>query len=288
MRKENLVVFFSLCFVIFAAAIFGALTKPTVRAERTEDYFSAQKEEKDGTDEQETAEKSADILVEEGDVFSADPDIDAGNESQRSESEPADISMEDALFIGDSRTVGLMEYAQIEEADFFCNVGMSVFSIYDKPVSVPEMGKVTLEELLSGKKYGKIYIMLGINEMGYPFESIVKEYRELIAFVREKEPETKIFLQANLHVTGARSDGDAVYNNAAINRLNTALKEMADGQDIFYLDANPLFDDEDGNLSSDKSADQTHLYAKYYEVWGSWIEDQTASLMRGNHVDGKR
>ena len=42
-------------------------------------------------------------------------------------SDPAPVPMNDALFIGDSRTVGLMEYSGISEADFFCSVGMSVF-----------------------------------------------------------------------------------------------------------------------------------------------------------------
>lgn len=77
------------------------------------------------------------------------------------------VSLADALFIGDSRTVGIMEYAGIQDADFFCNVGMSVFSAQKVRVSVKSVGKVTLKELLSHKKYGKIYIMLGINELGY-------------------------------------------------------------------------------------------------------------------------
>ncbi|MGM9662493.1 MAG: GDSL-type esterase/lipase family protein [Oscillospiraceae bacterium] len=192
---------------------------------------------------------------------------------------PADVSMDDALFIGDSRTVGLQEYAGIEGADFFANVGMSVYNIHKKPVSVPSVGKVTLRELLEHKKYGKIYIMLGINEVGYRLDSTVDKYRELLEFIRQREPEAKLLIQANLHVTKSRSDRDEVVNNAAIDRLNAALAKLADGRHIFYLDANALFDDENGCLSSDKSEDGTHLYAKYYAAWGSWIVGQTASLM---------
>lgn len=98
------------------------------------------------------------------------------------------ISMGDALFIGDSRTVGLMEYAQMADADFFANTGMSVFNIHKKPVSVPQVGKVTLTELLNHKKYDKIYIMLGINEIGYNADNTVEKYRELLAFIQEKQP----------------------------------------------------------------------------------------------------
>lgn len=38
----------------------------------------------------------------------------------------------DALFIGDSRTMGLKEYGQMEGAEFFANTGMSVYNVKDK------------------------------------------------------------------------------------------------------------------------------------------------------------
>ena len=187
--------------------------------------------------------------------------------------------MEDALFIGDSRTMGLSEYALLDGADFFANVGMSVYNIRKNPVSVPTVGKVTLTELLNNKKYSKIYLMLGINEVGYDFDNTVAEYKELVEFIKEKQPDAVVFIQANLHVTKSRSDSDKVVNNKSINELNTTLSGLADGKEIFYLDANTIFDDETGNLSSDKSEDNAHLYAKYYTEWSKWIITQTASLI---------
>lgn len=187
------------------------------------------------------------------------------------------ISMNDSLFIGDSRTVGLSEYACIDDADFFADVGMSVYNIYQKTISVPTVGKVTLHELLTHKTYHKIYIMLGINEMGYDFDNIIVHYKKLVEFIKEKQPEAALFIQANLHVTKTRSNSDKVINNYNINQLNTALSKIADNVKIFYLDVNFMFDDENGNLSSDKSNDNTHLYAKYYTEWGKWIINQTAT-----------
>ena len=191
--------------------------------------------------------------------------------------ETTTISMKDSLFIGDSRTVGLSEYACIDDADFFSDVGMSVYNIYQKTISVPTVGKVTLHELLTHKTYRKIYIMLGINEMGYDFDNILVHYKKLVKFIKEKQPEATLFIQANLHVTKVRSNSDKVINNHNINQLNTALSKIADNTKIFYLDVNFMFDDENGHLSSDKSNDNTHLYAKYYAEWGKWIINQTAA-----------
>ncbi len=190
------------------------------------------------------------------------------------------ITMEDALFIGDSRTVGLMEYAQIGGASFFASVGMNVYNIHSKPVSVPSIGKITLEDLLQSKRYGKIYIMLGINELGYNMSRTVEKYNDLITYIREKQPGAFIFIQANLCVTKSRSDTDKIINNTAIGKLNTALAALADGETIFYLDANTIFNDGNGNLPFEKCIDSAHLYGKYYLEWGQWIMEQTAAHIR--------
>ena len=200
-----------------------------------------------------------------------------------SESDNTPVSMSDALFIGDSRTVGIMEYAGLNEATFFCDTGMSVFNVQKKRISVPSIGKVTLEELLTNKKYGKIYIMLGINELGYEFNSIVDKYNEFIEFVKKTQPDAAVFLQANLHVSKKRSDSDKVINNTAIDKLNVELSKIADRKNIFYLDANVLFDDANGNLDAGKTQDQAHLLGKYYAEWGDWIRSESANYSTLNN-----
>jgi hypothetical protein len=190
------------------------------------------------------------------------------------------ISMENTLFIGDSRTVGLLDYGQIKEPDYFCSIGMSVFTVQTETLSVPGAGKVTLYDLLENKPYDRVYIMLGINELGYPFEDIISAYSELIELIKEKAPNASIFLQANLHVTKRRSDRDSIYNNARINELNRTLEGFSDQETIFYIDANELFDDPDGALAADKSADGTHPYGKYYVEWAEWIVEKTTDILK--------
>lgn len=185
-----------------------------------------------------------------------------------------------ALFIGDSRTVGIAEYAQIPNADFFCDVGMSVYNASKKTLDVQNVGKVTLEELLTQKQYNKVYIMLGINEVGYNMNTTVHKYQELINQILIKQPNAKIILQANLHVTKERSQNDEVVNNANLNKLNEKIKSLADSEKIYYIDANIIFDDSEGNLASDKTGDNAHLYAKYYKEWGNWILEETNRVVK--------
>lgn len=191
----------------------------------------------------------------------------------------APASMENTLFIGDSRTVGLSEYAKLDEADFFSNVGMSVYNVGEARVSIPEVGKVSLEELLEGSSYDRIYLMLGINELGYPFRQTVARYDELVASIRSAQPQALIFLQANLHVTKARSDTDEIINNPAIDRFNQEVSKLADEKTVFYLDANCIFDDPAGNLDEEKSDDDTHPLARCYPAWGNWLAEQTGEVL---------
>ena len=120
---------------------------------------------------------------------------------------------DDALFIGDSRTVGLCEYGTLQSADYFASTGMSIYKLWEEKISVEDVGKVTLQQILEAKDYGKIYIMLGINELGYQTEKTLQKNEETIRRLKEKEPDAIIYVCANLHVTKARSDRDKLINN---------------------------------------------------------------------------
>lgn len=179
----------------------------------------------------------------------------------------------DALFIGDSRTVGIRDYGTLKNADYFCDVGMSTNNIYKKTLSFKSVGKVTIEQLLSKKQYGKVYVMLGINEIGAPINNIYNKYLNLINLIRKKQPNAIIFIEGNLHVAAARNNTDKSINNDRINKLNNKISKIANNQNIFYIDINEYFDDANGNLKSDYTSDNTHVYAKYYKNWCQWLKE---------------
>lgn len=178
---------------------------------------------------------------------------------------------EDALFIGDSRTLGLMEYGNIAGADFFAHSGMSVFGLDKKKISVADLGKVNFSELLESKVYGKVYLMLGINELGYKFETFEKKYLETVERIQSKQEDAVIYLCANMHVTEEQSLQDEIYNNHNINRVNEMIAGLADNKERFYIDVNELFDDGTGNLSEEYTSDAFHVYGKYYTDWAEWL-----------------
>ena len=181
----------------------------------------------------------------------------------------------DALFIGDSRTVGLQMYGYLSNADYFATPGLSVYSLPRTKLTVGERKDVKLTELLEQKEYKKIYLMLGINELGYNFEKTVSKYKELVTQLQQQEPGAVIYVCANLHVTALRDENDKTHNNANIDRINAEIAALEDKKNIFYLDINELFDDANGDLGKEYASDDTHVSGEYYEEWCVWLQQHT-------------
>ena len=184
----------------------------------------------------------------------------------------------DVLFIGDSRSVGLRDYARSGNADYFCTVGMSVFNYDDRTASDINFSKQTLESLLKNKTYGKIFISLGINECGYSTGSLIKAYSKLVNRVRELQPDAKIILQSIITVTEKYAGNKDYFQPSHIQSINDRIKGLSNGSTIFYIDANPYFTDSRGFLYTDITGDGCHFSGKHYREWAKWISFAVGKL----------
>ena len=195
-----------------------------------------------------------------------------GEEDEPEEDAPPELFFQDTLFIGDSRTMGLAEYADLNNASVFANSGMSVYRLYSLKNAVQGQ-PLHLEDILAEKQYRKIYVMLGINELGYDEAHTVKRFEEEVLKLREAQPDAKIILEANLHVTSARSGRDKIFNNEGIDRINENIRLIAEKYGFSYIDVNEAFDDETGGLDPDYTHDEVHVLGKYYQQWADWIRE---------------
>lgn len=177
------------------------------------------------------------------------------------------------LFIGDSRTDGLAEYGDLGEAEVFAASGMSVFNLFQESASLKGGGKMQLEEVLSEQRFQTIFLMLGINELGYDYPLLLKQYRATVERIRQLQPSAVLILEANLHVTQSQASQSTVFNNDRINRLNQDIQKIAEETGSSYIDVNPIFDDAGGNLTAEYSGDGVHVLAKYYKMWSDWLRE---------------
>ncbi|MCM1303233.1 MAG: GDSL-type esterase/lipase family protein [Lachnospiraceae bacterium] len=183
----------------------------------------------------------------------------------------------DAVFIGDSRTVGMLEYGGLEEtADFYASTGLTIYKLFDSKI-VPVEGqrkKITVEEALSQNTYAKIYLMIGINEMGTgTVESFVAAYQEAVDHLLELQPDAILYIQGIIKVTTERSEQGDYINNEGIEARNEALSQLADNERIFYLDVNPKICDETGGMEASYTFDGVHLKAQYIDIWKTYLKE---------------
>lgn len=178
---------------------------------------------------------------------------------------------EDAVFIGDSRTVGISEYSGIENATFLCKTSLSIFD-YEKRKVTFENKKTSIKEVLENNTFGKIYVMLGINECRYSsFDEYIDTYKKVIADIRTLQPQALIFIESNLLVTAQKSKEDIAISNEKLQKRNDAISELANQQDTFFIDINESSLCEDGALIAEYTWDHIHIKAQYYSLWKDYL-----------------
>ena len=82
----------------------------------------------------------------------------------------------------------------------------------------------TVADALRAADYGKVYIMLGMNELGWVYESVYADYyAQIIDIIRETHPDAVIYVQSILPVSQWKDGSNDVYTNANVVRLQKAL-----------------------------------------------------------------
>jgi hypothetical protein len=181
--------------------------------------------------------------------------------------------------IGDSRTVGLYEYGDMANVtSFLARESSTIYDLFDddkKMEYTPRGNKSserTLKDLLKKAKFSKIYISVGVNELGVPdTKDYYNEFREVIKKINKLQPDAVIYIQGIMHVSQKMSSSDPVYNNKAIVQRNKAISTLANGRNIFYIDMNADLCDENGDLRQELTGDGIHLKASACELWHKFL-----------------
>ena len=176
----------------------------------------------------------------------------------------------DALFIGDSRLQGFGMYSGLP-GTFYAATGFQLYKYDSMKVVQTDSGKVSIFEAMPYDTFSKIYIKVGLNEMGGNENVFKSKYAELIAQLRECEPRAIIYVHGILPVTAAKSQSDKVHSNANVISRNEALKQIAAEQRAYYLDVGSVFMGADGFLPQEMAADGIHLKAQYMDKWKQYL-----------------
>ncbi len=182
---------------------------------------------------------------------------------------------DDTVFIGDSRTQGFIYYNGLSNAIAYVDKGLNVDTALNKQVIKLDGNCYTVPEALEkGRDFKKVYIMLGINELGWVYSDIfIEKYSELIDRIKEINPETTIYVQSILPVTEEKSNSDEIFNMDKIGQYNTLIKAMADEKGVIYLNVAESVSDENGFLPKEAATDGIHLKKSYCALWLEYLKN---------------
>ena len=182
----------------------------------------------------------------------------------------------DACFIGDSRTQGLLLYAGPGNATNFTSKGLNISQVFNSKTVKLDNQEYSVNDALGMRQFGKVYIMLGVNELGWTYPQVfVDQYGDLIDRIKETSPDADIFVQSILPVTAARSaKGDHV-NNDRIAEYNAMLKDLCREKGAAYLNVQEAVEDENGCLPADATTDGVHLNKTYCLKWLDYLKTHT-------------
>ena len=196
------------------------------------------------------------------------------------ESEPVDNSyFDDAAFVGDSRTDGFMIYSGIGTGTNLTSNGLSIFKLEEKKALTIDGVEYTLLEALALEQYGKVYLSLGVNELGYyDDQGFYDSYCQAIDEIRKLQPDAVIYLQGLIPLNEgqiAATTGRTYLTNDHLRIYNDLMKQAAQEKQVVYLDLYSEFVDENGALPEDGSHDGVHLTKAYCQRWLEYLKTHT-------------
>lgn len=165
---------------------------------------------------------------------------------------------DDAVFIGDSISLRLTYYCQahpdaLGKAQFLTagslgsgnalwdeNSQDAVFPLYNGQ-------QVTLQDGVAKSGAKKVFIMLGMNDIGlYGMDGARDNMESLIELILEKSPDVKIYVQSMTPMLASHQLKSL--NNTNIDAYNKLLKEMCEEKGYEFVDVASVMKDADGGL----------------------------------------
>lgn len=204
------------------------------------------------------------------------------------ESEPVDDSyFDDVAFVGDSRTDGFRLYSGLEWGTYFCVTGETVASATDMENWKTEDGrKISLADAVAAADCGKIYLMLGINELGWNGTDIFRSHAEnLLRRLQADHPDAEIVVQSLLPVSAEQDAKGSYVNNQRILAYNQVWMELAEETGCDYVNIAEAVTGEDGCLPAEMSFDGVHLNRAGCHAWLDYLRTHSVGQPSGEHQE---
>lgn len=175
------------------------------------------------------------------------------------------ITRKDFVFLGNSITAGT-DWATLLSLPNAVNRGISgdiTFGVLER-----------LNEVIAGKP-AKVFILIGINDISrnIPDSIILRNYKNIIAHIREGSRKTQIYFYTLLPVNSSFNKFKNHYGkDEHIQWLNDQIRQFH-YKHVTVIDLYPHFLDADNHLRAELTMDGLHLKPEGYAVWAEILKN---------------
>jgi lysophospholipase L1-like esterase len=185
---------------------------------------------------------------------------------------------DDAVFLGDSITVGLKSYVKNRrksDSDFLGDATFLAETSYSLRAAQQDDGYYLHPEYkglrrqpqksLKSMNAEKVLIMMGVNDVETSESIILRNYSILIDTIRKAVPSIEIYIISIFPMSSTYEDEKR--NNSKIHYLNTKLRRYAYRENIPFIDVTDSFKIKKEINSSLYSDDFVHINSKGYKIY---------------------
>lgn len=248
---------------LFACILLSACQSPAPASSSQEDLQSSSSAQESTVEPTPTPEASSNVSSEENDENSTD---------DKKTANTSNSCFENSAFVGNSMLEDLDMFGIIDNADFYAKTGLTVTTVFTE--STVDGSSPIMDEVVAGN-YDKVFLMFGLNELGWSYSDVfVEDYEKIIDTLRDANPDVEIYVQSLFPVSKERSDKNLYgVTNERIEEYNQMLKDMAEEKDVTYVDVHAAMVTEDGALADGASPDGVHPNMEYCETWVQYLRD---------------
>ncbi len=187
---------------------------------------------------------------------------------------------DDAVFVGDSVTLKLSYYSDngsLGNAKFLCagslGWGNALWDLYQEGNVHPSLygTKYTVDEGIRASGQKKVFIMLGMNDIGlYGIDGSVENMKTLIGRILEKSPDVQIYIESVTPMLYNMQRSQL--NNTTIPQFNSRLRQICSERGFYYMDIYSVVQDGYGNLDPSNCSDPTGMGIHFTDAGCSkWV-----------------
>ena len=120
--------------------------------------------------------------------------------------------------------------------------------------------------LVTDRRPGKVFVMIGTNDIGkgaHSVDEIVRNIATIVDRIRADSPTTEIYLQSVLPRVRRRAD--------QVSGVNRGVEALARDRGATWIDLRPIFDQGDGAMNLDLAPDALHPNREGNRRWAEFL-----------------